>query len=564
MRIPRLLICLFVLSGFLTPEAFSRPSFTIGSDPYETVFAFPHDILEWPERAVFATYTPQTMPWQGDVTNIHNRPSESYTSNYQEIEFAPPYDYEGDPADVYSWARVSSYIHDRGFRLGGITTTRFGKVFLEIGNQSRTMDLEAGGVARANESGEYILVPFEGETRGSQDDYDFKLIYANEFLDNPLGVKLRFTRKTADEPDGFIRFERDGTTYNVPHLTWGWATTGCNHIFGYSSINADAFFQNHYSVFSGRRWDLQLSYEHQGNWKSGIRYRTTREEGDNYGWEYDEGSDFEGDYYVDEYWRDRNTDKLLRAYSKARFWEVGDLDAGLLFFAQYQSKAQMRVNRLIEADPDSREGQSGFALEVNPYFNYELDRGFVDGGFLFEYARSGLENTETRWNSASHTDEEGVLWSTSPYMGWSTYWEDFSKGREWFLATGFEANASVGVYRGFSALLRLTILRQFTHTKKLYGESEVPDGKHSYQFFQTYRRDDYRSEMWMTGMCGVSCDWGAVTVYLTQDLPTAYLLKQKTKLADNEVELFEHEKRQMWQVQRPSGTRLFMVYRLQP
>ena len=72
-----------------------------GTSPIER-----HDILKWPNSAVFIYYNPQTMPWQGDVTDIANRPSESYVNNYQEVEFAPPYGYQGNPANVYSWMRV--------------------------------------------------------------------------------------------------------------------------------------------------------------------------------------------------------------------------------------------------------------------------------------------------------------------------------------------------------------------------------------------------------------------------------------------------------------------------
>ena len=38
-----------------------------------------------------------------------NRPSESYVSNYQAVEFAPPYGYTGNPEDVHSWMQVAGY-----------------------------------------------------------------------------------------------------------------------------------------------------------------------------------------------------------------------------------------------------------------------------------------------------------------------------------------------------------------------------------------------------------------------------------------------------------------------
>ena len=80
----------------------------------------------------FLTMSPQSLPWQGDVTDIHNRPSDSYTSNYQELEFAPPYDYRGDPEDVRSWLRMSAYAQKFRFALGGLSTHRHGKFLIEL------------------------------------------------------------------------------------------------------------------------------------------------------------------------------------------------------------------------------------------------------------------------------------------------------------------------------------------------------------------------------------------------------------------------------------------------
>ena len=237
-----------VLLLILPTLAAANPSFTIGSNPYETVFAYPHDILKWPDRAVFLLATPQTLPWQGHVTDMTKRPSATYTSNYQEVEFAPPSGYEGKPEDIHSWMKVSSYVYKRKYTLGGISTTRYGKFLVELGNTSHEMDLTAEGVARAYDSDgggdTYHMIPFRGKTESDRDDYDLKMVYANHLMGTPVGAKLHYTRKTSGEPGGYIQFAREGTTYVLPHLTWGWATTGCNHIFGYSHINADAFFQN--------------------------------------------------------------------------------------------------------------------------------------------------------------------------------------------------------------------------------------------------------------------------------------------------------------------------------
>ncbi|MFC1572110.1 hypothetical protein ACFL6M_00780 [Candidatus Eisenbacteria bacterium] len=557
-------VCILLLG--LPAPALANPSFTVGSNPYETVFAYPHDILRWPRGGVFLRIDPQTLPWQGDVTNIGRRPSESYTSTYQDVEFAPPSGYEGDPADVHSWMRVSSYAYRRRLGLGGLLTTDRGKFLLEFTNASLDMELTADGVARASESTDgataYHLVPFHGRTEAQKDSYELKLIYANRLRGRPYGFKVQYAQRTSGKPDGFIRFARDGQTYVVPHLTWGWATTGCNHIFGYGHINADAFYLDNYTIYAGHQLDLQASFEHSGDYKTGVRYRRRTEDGDNYRWRYDDGSQFTGDYHADPHWKDRKTSRLLRAYSKARFWESGSLDAGILFFAQRVVDEKSEINKVIESDPTWRERQGQWASEMNPYLNYLFRGGYLDCGLLFEVARTSLTNSEMRWNEISHSDQRDVLWSTSPHLGWSSSWERFSKGTEWFVATGGEVGSSITVYKQLAALTRLTILRKYTWTEKQYGKSLIPEGASQFQFQRTHERNNFARETWMTGAVGLSYDFGSCRTFLTLQLPVAYLVTRKTGLADNTELLFEHEQRQMWQVQEPTSLRLFLVYSL--
>jgi hypothetical protein len=542
----------------------ANPSFTIGSNQYLTIHAYPHDLLRWPGNAVVFFYNPQTLPWQGDVTDIANRPSASYTSNYQSVEFATPSDYSGDPNDVRSWMQVSSYADRNRYILGGLTTTQHGKFLLEFGRTSTSMKLTALGTGRAYEDvggqNVYYMVPFDGQTQSARADHDIKLTYANRVSGIPVGLKLHYTHKSSDVPEGYIRFTRDGQTYVSPHLTWGWATTGCNHIFGYAHINTDAFYQDHYTVFDGYRWDVQASFEMDGNYKSGIRYRTSQEDGENYSWEADTTNAHDGEYLVDELWKDRKTSDLLRAYSKVRFWQFGQLDLGVLFFLQYDRHKTVEVNKLAESEPTSIEGATEYVIETNPWFNYRYGRGYLDFGLLLELARTGMKNTHERWNSVSRSVQPDVLWSTSPYQGWSPSWESYSKGSEWFFATGFEAYSSIDIYKRLALLSRLTVLKKYTYVEKIYGNSEIPPGGTSFAFEQTHVRNDSRNETWMTGAIGFSYGFGPFQTFATLQLPLAYLLKQETKLSDAGEVLFEHEQRNMWQVQEPITTRIMVVY----
>jgi len=305
-----------------------------------------------------------------------------------------------------------------------------------------------------------------------------------------------------------------------------------------------------------------MSYEYNGNYKSGIRYRKNREDGENYKWRYDENSEINGNYYVDEHWKDRKTADMIRAYSKVRFWRFRGMDAGFLFFVQRGSYSNMPVNKISPSESSSLNKANEFIIETNPFFNFKFKGGYLDFGLLLELSRTSITNTSTRWNSVSRAEQPDVLKSSSPYLGWSPSWESYSSASEWFFATGFESYSSIAIYKRLSLLARLTYLRKFTSIKKQYGNSEVPEGGTSYTFQRTHLRDHNKNENWITGSLGVSYGRGPVQLFVTLQLPLAYLIKQKTKLNDNDTRLFEHEKRNMWQVQEPTTMRILMVYAL--
>lgn len=129
--------------------ASANPHFTIGSNPFYTYTAYPHDILRWPGKGVFTFLHPQTLPWQGHVTNISERPNDTYISNYNSIEFPVPYDYTGDPAAVRSYMEVSSFAYNNRYTLGGIWDfDAWGRAYLELGTTRVHLEQTVEGVVR--------------------------------------------------------------------------------------------------------------------------------------------------------------------------------------------------------------------------------------------------------------------------------------------------------------------------------------------------------------------------------------------------------------------------------
>lgn len=559
----------FNLLLVLSSSASANPHFTVGSNPYYTYLAYPHDILYWPNGAVFSHFYPQTIPWQGHVTNLNQRPNDTYISNYNYFDFPVPNGYNGDPDAIRSYMRASSYIFQNRIGVGGIWNFGvFGKVFLELGTTQIDMEQRVEGIVRNNETLE--LIPVTARTDGLRSQYDFHFIYANYLFGNPIGFSAKYKSNNMDHPESEIRFTKNGQETVSNHLTWGWTTTPCAHIFETSSQNFDAWFLNDYTLFSGGQLDLQLSYEIEDH-KSAIRYRTRKESGQTYFWKSSlpdsiPGAEFTGSYITDDRYEDEIADDLIRAYSKIRFWKIGDANLGLLFFLQYADRNNNTVSTVEEAnsEPLSSDSENEYTIEVNPWLNYNFGKSYFDFGLLFEFSLTDMANTSPRWNGEIGATENGVIRNSSPYeSGFSSSWESFSQGNYKFFATGFEASTAINISGRFFALASILLLRKYSFINKEYGSSDIPNGGNEYVFTASHTRDDYKNETWMTGSVGIAYGWGPLQLLATMHLPLAYLLEKNTELTDNSKTLVDLTQRNVWAVQEPVSFRFLVIFGLE-
>jgi hypothetical protein len=553
----------------LTSFASANPHFTIGSNPYYTYIAYPHDILYWPNGAVFSHFYPQTLPWQGNVTNLSQRPNDTYISNYNYFDFPTPDGYTGDPNSIKSFMNASSYIYQNRFSLGAIWNfIQWGKVYLELGTTQIEMEQRVEGVVRNNETLE--LIPVSARTDGLRSSYDFYFIYANYLFGNPIGFSAQYQARSMDAPESEIKFTRNGVETVSNHLTWGWTTSPCAHIFKMTHQNFDAWFLNDYTLYNGGQLDLQMSYEYE-NHKSAIRYRSRRESGQNYYWQSSlpdsiPGAEFTGTYITDNRYEDEIADDLIRAYSKIRFWKIGDADLGLLFFLQYADRDKNTVSTVEDADsePLSSDSENEYTIEVNPWVNYKFGKSYFDFGLLFEYSITSMENTSPRWNGSIGAIENGVIRDSYAYeSGFSPSWETFSQGSYNFFATGFEASTGINISGRFFALGSLLLLRKYSYITKEYGSSDVPEGGNEYVFNASNTRDDYKNETWMSGAVGLGFGWGPLQLLTTMHLPLAYLLEKNTELSDTQATLVNLTQRNVWAVQEPVSFRFLIIFGLQ-
>jgi hypothetical protein len=562
----RLIIAFVVLSPLY---ALANPNFTIGSNPFYTFLAYPHDILRWPGKAAFCYLYPQTLPWQGHVTNLSERPNDTYISNYNNFDFPVPDGYAGDPNAIRSFMRVSSYAYNNRYSVGGIWSFGdLGKVYLELGTNRIDMELRAEGIVRNNSTME--LIPVNARTDAVRRYYDVQLVYANYLFGNPIGLRAQYQSKNTGRPESEIIFTKNGAETRSDHITWGWTTSPCAHIFETSSQNFDAWFLNDYTLYRGGQLDLQLSYEH-GDHKSAIRYRNRSERGQTYYWRSSladtvPGSNFHGAYITDSRYEDEIADDLIRAYSKIRFWKIGDADLGLLFFLQYADRDNNTMSTIsdLDSEPLRSDAETEYTIEVNPWMTYKFGKSYFDFGLLFEVSTTGMENTSPRWNGSIGATQNGVMRNSSASeSGFSPSWESFSRGRSTFFATGFEASTGINISGRFSALASLLLLRKYSFITKEYGSSDIPDGGKEYAFSPSHTRHDYKNETWMSGSVGFSCGWGPMQILATMQLPLAYLLEKNTKLEDSGSTLVDLTQRNVWAVQEPVSFRLLVVVGLE-
>jgi hypothetical protein len=549
--------------------AYANPYFTIGSNPFYTFLGYPHDILRWPSKAVFCYIYPQTLPWQGHVTNLSERPNDTYISNYSNFDFPVPDGYSGDPNAIRSYMHVSAYAYNNRYSGGGIWNYGdWGKVYLELGTNRVDMELRADGIVRDNTTLE--LIPVTARTDAARRYYDVQMIYANYLFGNPIGLRVQYQTVNATPPESQITFVRNGTVVTSDHLTWGWTTSPCAHIFQMSSQNFDAWFLNDYTLYKGGQLDLQLSYE-QGDTKSAIRYRRLSEHGQHYYWRSNiadsiPGANFDGTYITDSRYEDAIANDLVRAYSKIRFWRLGSVDLGLLFFLQYADRDNSSVSteRSVDSEPLSNDAENEYTLEVNPWLTYKFGKSYFDFGLLCEFSTTGMENTSPRWNGAVGATQNGVIRNSSPYeSGFSPSWETFSRGRNTFVSVGMEASTSINISGRFSALASLLLLRKYSFIKKEYGTSDIPSGSSDYVFNPSYTRHDYKNETWMTGAIGISYGLGPIQLLATMNFPLAYLLEKETELSDTKTTLVDLTQRNVWAVQEPVSFRLLLVFGLE-
>jgi hypothetical protein len=550
-RIPALLVILLTVFG-LPVGLFAKPSFTITGDPQAAFFAFPHKLTLLPAPALYLSLNYGPLPWMGNITNPALRPNDSYTSNYQSVQFDTPADYTGDPASVDSWAEFNGTNDLYTAALGFIGRTGSWSYMAEVSGSFNSMQLKAAGIARGYSEAAgarlYSLVPFSANTSNTQGTFTGTVALAMPLSGIPVGFKLEGEYIPPNTVAGGFSKTKDGVETANGHLTWGWATTGCSNIFGFEHRDdvIDSFFLDSYDVVSGLRLNAQGSAQLPFA-EPGLRLRYSDLSGNTYAW-----NDATVSYQTNEAVKLEKRQGMIRGYSAFDLIKEKALTIGVLGFLEYdanRSAYQPRDTMGATTMPTSWKDESDYVLEANPYLNAVLgERSYLDFGLLLEGAYQRFDTKYARWSSALGSLVEAYQ-DSSPIHGWSQYWEGFSKNDQGFFATGFEAVYRLGITKEVSLTATTLSLLKLTGERKDYGSSTGDPGEYASKFV----RSGYKRELWLTGSFGVNVLLGGVVSTIAVDLPLAYLLYQTTKLTDlaTSAVIFDHEKANVFQVQEP-------------
>lgn len=102
-----------------------------------------------------------------------------------------------------------------------------------VSGQLEFFNLKASGEAIAHGEDSSSLIPFTSELSQQNSEMSFGLLASTTIKKTPIGFILNYKRHTENSPNGFLRFNRNGSEITTNWFNWGWSTAaGCNHIFG--------------------------------------------------------------------------------------------------------------------------------------------------------------------------------------------------------------------------------------------------------------------------------------------------------------------------------------------
>lgn len=539
--------------------------FFVGSNPYLSVVAFPQDLSLW-ERSFFAVgLSYQSLPWWGDIDSPTNRPNEGYTSTEENIQFVRE---EGESERSYFQTYGTTHLFGANIQYFGKQKDVF--FFGKFGYQPRWMVTSAEGNLRGETNGTYHYIPFSYEASHVINQIQLEGIVATKREGIPLGLKVAFMYENTGEMEHSFQATVDGTRVSSERLLWGWTTVGCNHIFGYRSINADAWFQDNFVIGPVWQWDIQAGLS-LSQVRFGNRFRLVGALQQEYEWRMATNAstlletNFSGSYQLSPYLL--KTDGWLnRTYANLTWIEKENWKFNTLFFLGLDGST---LSRVLSNDTDSygwgKTKSGGFLVEVNPNVSLRPAKDvLMDMALLLSGEWHRTENVGEYYNPQQGISKETWQNSTA-YEGPEYSWEGFSYVDSVAFHGGVDMIAYLPLYgsktRQMGLVLNVFENTQWTWLTKYYGTNRFTSTETVFDV--SAKRKTFRREAWIHTMVGYQYRQAPYSVRVEVLSPLLYSLSVSQVLEDDrERVLYEVKKSQNWAVQEGLAIRLTVAYEL--
>jgi hypothetical protein len=532
--------------------------FFVGSNPNLSIIAYPQDVSKLPNEFVYFYPGYQKLPWWGDIDEPMHRPNDTYTVT-------------GESTTESS--TNSEFEHNGAIRA---IQNNFGICFRPKPSYVQYIDLLYNINSFSNESsgkltGSGQSIPYKYDVSNSSHEVLASSIWGFMFKGIPSGIKITAGFYDLGTPNQEFTFTKSGVDYESNRLLWGWSTTSCNHIFGVSGLDGDAWFQNEYSRGPLYRFDIQAGLTLE-KLKLGSRLRFVFGKQDQYSWVPESStiadstiaSNFSGDYEKSK-WARKTTDAIIRLYGNYTWRKAEKYSLNTLVFLGYEArKAKNALTENLDIEDDAQEAIRSFVVEINPNINiYPWNKySYIDAALLLEYSYSRYNNTSMQ-NVNGGTDG---YWQTRVYPSDEYSWENFSYANENFIDLGLDISTSFPLYgnanRSLAFGLILLINTKFTWLNKYYGRNEISGSE--LKFVTENLRKNFKKEVWFNSMLSLNYRSGPIVYNFQVTEPLLYLLQPRTKVTDSKGKnvLYEHEKKGNWASQQDIKVALLVAYDL--
>jgi len=541
---------------FLVSRELEARVFFVGSNHHYSFIAFPQDVLKFRSNFISYSLQYQNLPWWGDVDEFQKKPTNDYSTSFESFTFARnTADTNDNQASTFEKDGYSRNFKHRVSWLKKIDKSSTFLLSLQIKHLHLHSYAKGNAKVKDDDGNVTHFIPFDYESSTTGQNIYAQGIYSTKINRLPVGVKLGFGWEAIQQPKTKFTANINGREIESERLLWGWSTVGCNHIFVDHHTNADAWYENNYSVGRIYQFDIQGGITLKKA-KIGSRYRHRWGLRDNYQWysiiDADETSSFYDQItnhfigsYQKEKWSSKLNEHIFRVYSNISWKKWNKIELKTLFFLGYMKNTQENVSSAnIDFSNNVKEQFSDHLIETNPNLSFQVSRFLViDAAILMEFSYTGFKNTYERYNSSMQGTKE-TYWNTSVYVGGERDWENFSYAKNYFIDYGWDLNVRFMMFhtRKRSLFISLFLMHNNKHTwgTQYFGSNQNTSS--DVVFTVENKRKNISNEMWLNSAISVFYKSKRYFYRITYVEPLIYNIEHSTKVTDSNNNTLYYEK----------------------